>query len=100
VLQLIYDDLSARAVSREITLENFILFFHKNGLWGERLFHEFDSADDKQINEQEFIIGIGKFWETQRVSGRGRSERRFACCSSSSASSAALSTRASTSLSS
>lgn len=51
MLQLIFEDLSLRAVSREISLENFILFFHKNGLWGERLFQEFDAAEDNQISE-------------------------------------------------
>lgn len=38
VLKLIYEDLAQRTVERQLNLENFLLFFHKNGFWGERLF--------------------------------------------------------------
>jgi hypothetical protein len=33
-----YEDLANRIVARKISLENFLLFFHKNGFWGDRLF--------------------------------------------------------------
>ena len=38
ILRLIYKDLAERIEIRKINLENFLLFFHKNGYWGERLF--------------------------------------------------------------
>jgi len=40
-------------------MENFLLFFHKNGYWGERLFKEFDAGQSNTITEEEFIKGIG-----------------------------------------
>ena len=33
-----YKDLAERTIDRKINEENFLLFFHKNGFWGERLF--------------------------------------------------------------
>ena len=41
-------------------MENFLLFFHKNGYWGERLFKEFDYDETRLIDETEFIRGIGR----------------------------------------
>lgn len=38
MLHLIYSDLAERVSEKTITMENFVLFFHKNGFWGERLF--------------------------------------------------------------
>lgn len=38
MLHLIYSDLAERVAEKTITMENFVLFFHKNGFWGERLF--------------------------------------------------------------
>ena len=38
ILRLLYKDLAERVDSHKINLENFLLFFHKNGYWGERLF--------------------------------------------------------------
>lgn len=54
-----YKDLAERTVERKINLENFLLFFHKNGFWGERLFKEFDYDETNLISEEEFIRGIG-----------------------------------------
>jgi hypothetical protein len=44
-------DLSQRTVERKVNLENFLLFFHKNGLWGEQLFREFDCEDAGFLSE-------------------------------------------------
>lgn len=55
-----YVDLAERIADRKINMENFLLFFHKNGFWGERLFREFDYDETELISEEEFIRGIGK----------------------------------------
>jgi hypothetical protein len=54
-----YIDLAERIADHKINLENFLLFFHKNGYWGERLFKEFDYDESSLISEEEFIRGIG-----------------------------------------
>ena len=60
MLHLMYKDLSDRIIEHKINLENFLLFFHKNGYWGERLFREFDYDNSSLIDELEFIRGIGR----------------------------------------
>lgn len=37
-LSMIYRDLASRNEKNTLNVENFQLFFHKNGFWGERLF--------------------------------------------------------------
>ena len=37
-LKLIYEDVASRNTYNKIDLENFLIFFRKNGLWGDRLF--------------------------------------------------------------
>lgn len=37
-LSMIYQDLASRYEKNTLNMENFQLFFHKNGFWGERLF--------------------------------------------------------------
>lgn len=51
LLRMIYEDLALRISEHELSLENFLLFFHKNGYWGDRLFHEFDANDSNLISE-------------------------------------------------
>lgn len=60
-----YIDLAERIADHKINLENFLLFFHKNGYWGERLFKEFDYDESSLISEEEFIRGIGTTALTQ-----------------------------------
>lgn len=52
MLKLIYEDIGTRDKSRTLTLENFLLFFHKNGYWGRQLFKEFDSSQSNSITEK------------------------------------------------
>ena len=59
ILGLIYEDLAERIEEGRINMENFLLFFHKNGYWGERLFQEFDYDETDLISSDEFIRGIG-----------------------------------------
>ena len=47
-----YVDLAERIADRKINMENFLLFFHKNGFWGERLFREFDYDETELISEE------------------------------------------------
>lgn len=47
-----YLDLAERTGDHRINLENFLLFFHKNGYWGERLFQEFDYDETNSITEE------------------------------------------------
>lgn len=65
ILHLMYLDLAQRVADHKINLENFLLFFHKNGYWGERLFKEFDYDESSLISEPEFIRGIGTVGLTQ-----------------------------------
>ena len=58
-MKMIFFDLGARDKSHSLTIENFLLFFHKNGYWGNRLFKEFVSDKSNLIREDEFIRGIG-----------------------------------------
>lgn len=51
ILRLIYSDLAERIEKGKINLENFLLFFHKNGYWGERLFQEFDYDETNLLSE-------------------------------------------------
>ena len=65
LLHLIYRDLADRIPQHKINQENFLLFFQKNGLWGERLFREFDADETGLVSEAEFICGIGTASPTQ-----------------------------------
>lgn len=56
---MIYDDLSLRNEHHEVDHETFLLFFQKNGYWGQRLFKEFDTTSSNLITQKEFIKGIG-----------------------------------------
>jgi hypothetical protein len=85
ILHLMYRDLAERIVDRKINMENFLLFFHKNGFWGDRLFREFDYDETNLISEEEFIRGIGTPALTQPRSSSPRRRRRSASSSSSSA---------------
>ena len=58
MLELIYDDLATRNKSRKLTLENFLLFFGLTGLWGAKLFRQFDEDGHKLITKEEFFYGI------------------------------------------
>jgi len=51
MLKLIYADLGSRISENEVNQENFLLFFQKNGYWGERLFREFDVGASNLITE-------------------------------------------------
>lgn len=44
-------DLAQRIPAGKINLDNFLLFFHKNGYWGERLFREFDYDETGLLSE-------------------------------------------------
>lgn len=60
MLDLIYRDLSERDTDGLINEENFLLFFNLNGLWGQKLFHEFDEDKSQKLMRDEFINGICK----------------------------------------
>lgn len=62
MLHLIYVNLGERIPDMALNLENFLLFFNKNGFWGERLFKEFDYDESNLLDEREFINGISNFW--------------------------------------
>jgi len=61
MLELIYKDLSERDTDKLINEENFLLFFNLNGLWGQKLFHEFDQDRSTKLKFDEFINGICTF---------------------------------------
>ena len=58
MLELIYDDLSSRHKSKLLTMENFLLFFNLTGLWGAKLFREFDKDGKELITAEEFLYGM------------------------------------------
>jgi len=80
MLHLIFNDLAERVIEKAITLENFVLFFHKNGFWGERLFREFDVTETNHIIEKEFIIGMGMFFMIQPSFSRQTNNKRSNFC--------------------
>ncbi len=58
LLHLMYLDLASRISDNKINLENFLLFFHKNGFWGESLFREFDQSETQLLSEEQFVCGM------------------------------------------
>lgn len=42
LLGLIFEDLATRISEKRLTFENFLNFFNLTGLWGAKLFHQFD----------------------------------------------------------
>ena len=61
MLELIFKDLSERDTDHLINEENFLLFFNLFGLWGQKLFHEFDVDHSLKLQLDEFINGICKY---------------------------------------
>ena len=78
-----YKDLAERTIDRKINEENFLLFFHKNGFWGERLFKQFDYDETNLISEQEFIRGIGILFDIQLKFLNPQKNKKLACFSNS-----------------
>lgn len=60
MLRLIFDDLASRSPNKKLTQQNFILFFSLTGLWGDKLFKCFTSNGKEEIDESEFLQGMGK----------------------------------------
>lgn len=84
ILHLIYLDLAERIEDSKINLENFLLFFHKNGYWGERLFQEFDYDETNLLSEPEFIHGICTSYSIQPKSLSPPKKKKSTCSSNSS----------------
>jgi hypothetical protein len=59
MLKMIYFDLALRNGNKKIEKEIFFVFFQKNGLWGHRLFKEFDMDDSGFVCLEEFVITTG-----------------------------------------
>ena len=51
MLELIYNDLAHRKNEKLLTFENFLLFFGLTGLWGAKLFRQFDQSGRKLITK-------------------------------------------------
>ena len=60
MLELIYEDLATRNINNLLTYDNFLVFFHLTGLWGVKLFHEFDEDRGRVISLEEFLFGMCK----------------------------------------
>jgi hypothetical protein len=58
MLELIYNDLAVRNKDKLLTYENFLLFFGLTGLWGAKLFRQFDEDGRKLISKEEFFYGL------------------------------------------
>ena len=52
MLELIYEDLALRNKDKLLTYENFQLFFGLTGLWGAKLFKQFDEDGRKLISKE------------------------------------------------
>ena len=52
MLELIYEDLALRNQDKLLTYENFQLFFGLTGLWGAKLFKQFDEDGRKLISKE------------------------------------------------
>lgn len=50
MLYQIYNDLAQRIPENKISPQNFLLFFHKAGEWGDRLFSQFDADQSSLID--------------------------------------------------
>lgn len=61
MLELIYNDLAVRNKDKLLTYENFLLFFGLTGLWGAKLFRQFDEDGRKLISKEEFFYGLCKY---------------------------------------
>ena len=62
MLYLIFNDLATRIPEKKVNIENFQLFFHKTGEWGDRLFKEFDADKTQLICIEEFVAGLGNIF--------------------------------------
>lgn len=51
MLELIYNDLAERNSDNLLTFENFLLFFGLTGLWGAKLFRQFNESSHKLITK-------------------------------------------------
>ena len=58
MLELIYDDLATRNINNLLTYDNFLVFFNLTGLWGAKLFREFDEDRGRVISLEEFLFGM------------------------------------------
>jgi len=58
MLELIYNDLASRNNENLLTFENFLLFFGLTGLWGAKLFRQFDDESRKLITKEQFFYGL------------------------------------------
>jgi hypothetical protein len=52
MLELIYNDLAERNNEHLLTFENFLLFFGLTGLWGAKLFRQFDESSQKVLTKE------------------------------------------------
>lgn len=66
MLELIYNDLAKRNHDSLLTFENFLLFFGLTGLWGAKLFRQFDEDTRKLITKEEFFYGLCNLQINQR----------------------------------
>lgn len=58
-------------------MENFLLFFNLTGLWGAKLFRQFNEDGRKLISMEEFFYGLCIFQKIQLLRPRLPSMRRF-----------------------
>ena len=62
LLELIYNNLASRNTNQMLTYDNFVNFFQLTGLWGAKLFQEFDQDQAELISFEEFLYGMCTFF--------------------------------------
>ena len=58
ILNLIYKDLSSRNIENGLNYDDLLCFFDLTGLWGAKLFEQFDEDKQEVISFEEFLYGI------------------------------------------
>lgn len=65
MLGYIFDDLAARSPEKKITLEIFLLFFHKKSFWSEYIYRQFPQ-NRHGISRDQFMEGVSNLFEIRR----------------------------------
>eukprot|EP00357_Protocruzia_adherens_P016342 CAMPEP_0115019946 /NCGR_PEP_ID=MMETSP0216-20121206/29784_1 /TAXON_ID=223996 /ORGANISM="Protocruzia adherens, Strain Boccale" /LENGTH=753 /DNA_ID=CAMNT_0002391589 /DNA_START=207 /DNA_END=2468 /DNA_ORIENTATION=+ len=60
MLKKLFTNLAARSDGNTMNKETFLQFIQMPGMWGERLFSEFDIKENNCIDYTEFMVGLGK----------------------------------------
>lgn len=84
MLTLIYEDLASRNEDNKLTFQNFLNFFNLTGLWGAKLFRQFNEDELQLIGLEEFLYGICTCYAIQRKQPRLLSTRKLSYSTASS----------------